>query len=185
MKMKDYILSDAYILYDNNGFFISLYRYLFSLNYRITCQYRFLRYCYINKVKIGGMVRILQMLYNLKCAKYGCCLDYKTDIGFGVRFPHNFPLVIHYGAKIGRNCIIHPGTQIGSSRTKDGVPTIGNDCFLGNGCHIIGNCRVGDNCFIAPGAFVCKDIPDGSVVGFGVNNIISTKGRECVELYLR
>lgn len=114
----------------------------------------------------------------------GCTLDPRTQIGPGVRFPHAFPVVINPAAVIGRNCIIYPNVQIGSSRNKAGAPIIGDNVFLGDGCHIIGGCRIGDWCFISPGAFVCKDIPEGSVVGFGINNILSNKGREIVSKYL-
>lgn len=107
----------------------------------------------------------------------------QTQIGAGVEFPHNFPVVVHYAAIIGENCIIHPNVQIGTTRGKEGVPVIGNNCFLGNGCHIIGNPKIGDWVFVSPGAFICKDIPSGSVVGFGVNNILSSKGKETILMF--
>ena len=114
----------------------------------------------------------------------GCNCEPETEIAPGLCFPHGFPVVIHSHAKLGRHCIVHPGVQVGTSRTKGGAPVSGDYCFLGNGCHIIGNCKIGDWCFISPGAFVCKDIPEGSVVGFGLNNIISNKGKETVSMYL-
>ncbi len=110
----------------------------------------------------------------------GITLPYNTSIGPGVLFPHCFPIVIHYEAIIGKHCIIHPNVQIGTTRGKEGVPIIGDNCFLGNGCHIIGEPHIGDWVFISPGAFVSKDVPSGSVVGFGVNNIISNKGKELI-----
>ena len=130
------------------------------------------------------LVKWLAIFYNKRTAKLNCYLDPETQIKSGLIFPHGFPLVINPKAVIGYNCIIYPGVQIGSTRTKSGAPVIGNNCFLGDGCHIIGNCVIGDWCFISPGAFICKDIPAGSVVGFGFNNIISDKGEEIVKLYL-
>ena len=131
-----------------------------------------------------------RLLYNILIVKYrysmeklGCMLDPQTSIGPGL-YLLQFPFTKHTNAVIGERCVLHKGVHIGSSRTKKGAPIIGNYCFLGNGCHIIGNCKIGDWCFISPGAFICKDIPSGSVVGFGVNNIISQKGKETVKLYL-
>ncbi len=132
----------------------------------------------------GILYRMLKCVYMKRTSKYGCYLKPETRIGKGLIFPHNFPLVINEETIIGENCIIHPNVHIGTSRTKIGAPVIGNNCFLGNGCHIIGNCKIGDWCFISPGAFICKDIPSESVVGYGLNNVISTKGKEIVRKYM-
>lgn len=150
--------------------------------FRITVQYRFIQYLQ-NSHRFKLLTKWLLLRYRKRTAKLNCCLEPETKIGQGVVFPHGFPLVINPSAVIGRNCSIHPNVLVGSSRTKEGYPVIGDNCFLGNGCKIIGNCRIGDWCFISPGAFVSKDIPSGSVVGFGLNNIISDKGKEVVSLY--
>lgn len=124
------------------------------------------------------------MIYRSRNAKYGVYLPAELKVGAGVHFAHGFPVVINDASVIGENCIIHPNVQIGTTRGKPGAPVIGNNCFLGNGCHIIGNPKIGDWVFISPGAFVCKDIPSGSVVGFGVNNILSDKGEEIIKSFM-
>lgn len=94
-------------------------------------------------------------------------------------------MVINPAANIGNNCIIqHPCVLIGRDRGKDGAPQIGDNCFIGNGSKIIGNPKVGDWCFIAPGAIITKNIPSGSVVGSGLNNILNNNGKQHVKLYL-
>ena len=118
------------------------------------------------------------------CNKYNCYLPYSTDIGSGVSFPHNFPLVVNPAASIGRNCIIHPSVLIGTDRGKKGAPVIGDNVFLGDGCKIIGNCKIGNWVFVSPNAVITKDIPNGAVVGAGINRIISDCGREHVLMYL-
>lgn len=181
----DYIMQDAYVLYDNNSLLVSLKRYCFGISYRVTIQMRILQYLSSRNSKITKMLmKIIAKIYNIRNEKLGIYLPYETQIGPGIYFPHNFPVVVHYASKIGKNCIIHPNVQIGSTRGKEGVPIIGDNCFLGNGCHIIGNPKIGDWVFISPGAFVCKDVPDGSVVGYGLNNIISNKGKQEVSRYL-
>ena len=179
----DYIFQDAKGIYKSSTPLACFLRCIYLFPFRITVKFRFVQYL-MAKGKCKLFVKWFRYRYSVKTAKLNCYLEPGTQIGPGLIFPHGFPLVIHSHAKIGKHCIIHPGVQIGTTRTKDGAPVIGDNCFLGNGCHIIGNCKIGDYCFISPGAFVCKDIPSGSVVGFGLNNIISNKGKETVEHYL-
>ena len=158
-------------------------RYFLLVPFKVTVQYRFIQYLQ-RKNRFSLLMKFFLLRYRIKTAKLNCCLEPETLVGQGVIFPHGFPLVINTRAVIGRDCIIHPNVLIGSTRTKEGFPVIGDNCFLGNGCKIIGNCTIGNWVFIAPGAFVNKDIPSGAVVGYGMNNIISDKGRETIELYL-
>lgn len=182
-KLFDWIFQDVIGVYENCSKLACFARCFTLLPFRITIQFRFIQWME-KHCKCRWLVKLLAMCYSKRTAKLNCSLAPETQIKAGLIFPHGFPLVINPKAVIGYNCIIYPGVQIGSSRTKSGAPVIGNNCFLGHGCHIIGNCKIGDWCFISPGAFVCKDIPAGSVVGFGLNNIISNNGEEVVRLYL-
>lgn len=181
--LVNYLFQDAKGVYKKSSFFSCILRCYYLLPFRRIVKYRFIQYLQ-RRSRIRFITKWLEVRYRIKTSKLGLYLEPSTRIGAGVRFPHGFPVVIHSEAIIGQNCIIHPNVQIGTSRTKEGAPMIGNYCFLGNGCHIIGNCKIGDWCFISPGAFVCKDIPSGSVVGYGLNNIISDKGKEVVSVYL-
>lgn len=49
-------------------------------------------------------------------------------------------------------------------KSKIGVISIGNDCFIGWGSIILPGVTIGDNCIIGAGAVVAKDIPDNSIV---------------------
>lgn len=177
-----YIMQDAYRIYEKNGMVISLVRYWSNISYRVRLQMRLIQYLRAN----GGEIfaNIINVFYNRRNSRLGIYLPANLKVGPGLFFPHNFPVVINDAAMIGENCVIHSNAQIGSNRGKSGAPVIGNNCFLGNGCHIIGNPHIGDWCFISPGAFITKNVPSGSVVGFGLNNIISDKGEETVRLYL-
>lgn len=179
----DYIFQDALFHNKHISRLTCIKRYFFSFTFHVTVKFRLIQYLKLHR-KNRIIIKILEFTYGRKNVRHGIYLPAETFIGAGVRFPHAYPLVIHPAAVIGENCIIHPNVQIGTSRTKEGAPYIGDNCFLGNGCHIIGNCKIGDWCFISPGAFVCKDIPEGSVVGYGINNIISHKGKETISYYL-
>ena len=179
----NYIFQDAKGVYDKDSHVSCFLRCVYLIPFRTIVKFRFIQY--LMKSNWGRLfAKWFNYRYSVMTAKMGCEMDPQTKIGQGIRFPHAFPVVINSAAVIGKNCIIYPNVQIGSSRTKPGAPVIGDNCFLGNGCHIIGNCKIGDWCFISPGAFVCKDIPEGSVIGYGLNNIISDKGKETVSLYL-
>lgn len=135
---------------------------------------------------MGGKKYLLilsQMSLEHTCGKYGMSISNDLKAGEGLSFPHNGPFVINGAARIGRNCTIHPEVLIGGDRGK-GVPVIGDNVFIGNGAKIIGNVKIGDWCFIAPAAIVTKDVPEGSLVGSGVNVILNTEGRKHVEMYL-
>ena len=122
--------------------------------------------------------------YKKLCAKYNCELPLTATIGKGIFSPHNFPVVINGNTQIGENVIMHPNVLIGGSRNKGGRPIIGSNVFWGNGCKIVGNCKIGNWVFVSPGAMITKDIPDGVVVGYGLNKVLNHKGKEMVRLYL-
>lgn len=100
----------------------------------------------------------------------------ETSIGDGIVFAHGGPVVINANSKIGQNCIIHPCVLIGGNRLKKGYPIIGDNVFIGHGTKIIGNPKIGNYVFISPGAIITRDIPDDSIIGSGVNNILKNEG---------
>ena len=156
-------------------------RYFRLPAYKIVIQYRL---CQWSKARRGGVIHTLVQLWlEHTCGKYGVTITERLEAGAGLSFPHNGPFVINGSSKIGQNCTIHPQVLIGGDRTK-GAPVIGDNVFIGNGAKIIGNCKIGDWCFIAPGAIVTKDVPDESLVGAGLNNILNNNGRMHVEMYL-
>lgn len=183
MGFIQYLFQDAVGVYKKASPIACLLRCIYLPTFRRIVKFRCVQYLKLRN-RLPLLTRWLLFRYNIKNAKYGIYLPYSSQIGPGFRFVHAGPLLIHDTAILGKNCIVHPCAQIGTTRTKEGGPIIGDNCFIGNGCHIIGNCKIGNWCFISPGAFVCKDIPEGSVVGFGLNNIISNKGKEIVSMYL-
>lgn len=94
---------------------------------------------------------------------------YKNNFGPGVCFCHYGTLVVNKDARIGNNCRIHVGVNIGGY--NGGVPIIGNNVYIGPGAKIFGGVRIGNNVRIGANAVVCKNIPDGATV-VGANKII-------------
>ena len=145
------------------------------------------RLCQYLKGKRGIVANIFKKYafhrYSSLAESFNVYMPVDTSIGKYVCFAHYFPVVINPSAIIGENCIIHPCVLIARDRGKDGAPVIGDNCFVGHGAKIIGNPTIGEWSFICPGAIVTKDMPNGSLIGSGVNNLLSQNGKEHVLLY--
>lgn len=96
-----------------------------------------------------------------------------TEIGGGLRLPHNMGIVISGSAVIGNNCEILHQVTIGVDETGR-APRIGNNVFIGAGAKIIGDVKVGDNVKIGANAVVTKNVPD-NVTAVGANKFITKK----------
>lgn len=95
---------------------------------------------------------------------YHCDIASTAEIT-GVFFCHSgFGVVINSKAKIGKGTVIQHRVTIGE--IGDGVPVIGENCYIGAGAIIIGGITIGDNVKIGAGAVVIHDVLDGvTVVG--------------------
>ena len=99
----------------------------------------------------------------------------------GLSIAHYGNIVVNPNAKIGKNCRIHSGVNIGSSATDDGVPTIGNNVYLGPGAKLFGEIVIGDNTVIGANAVVNKSFPLGGYTIAGVPaKIISSNSSESI-----
>lgn len=86
--------------------------------------------------------------------------------GPGLALMHYGNIIISDHAKIGCNCKIHVGVNIGTSAGKQGYPQIGNNVYIGPGAKIIGGVRIADNSVIGANACVVKNCePSGNTWG--------------------
>lgn len=126
----------------------------------------------------GGVIHtILLIISNYRLKR----LSYKTGfqippntIGKGLTIFHYGFIIVNGKTKIGNNCILYPGVEIGHKKRGERAPQIGNNCFIGAGVKIFGAIRIGDNVTIAANAVVVKDIPDNCIVG-GVPAVVIKK----------
>ena len=84
------------------------------------------------------------------------------SFGPGLSIAHWGTITVAYKARVGRNCRIHQGVTIGSS--KDQVPTIGDDCFIGANASIIGGVTLGNNVKVGANAMVNRSFGDNAVL---------------------
>ena len=82
-------------------------------------------------------------------------------------------------AKIGKNCRIHVGVNIGSAADSDETPVIGDNVYIGPGAKIFGGIVIGNNTVIGANAVVNKSFPEGGVTIGGIPaKIISAKSSD-------
>lgn len=123
------------------------------------------------KIFEPSVPRFLKMYYKLYIRRIN--LKYNADINFCSDQGNNFKgrpilghglngIVIAGGAKIGKNCEISHQVTIG--RSKNGVPTIGNNVYIGPGAKIFGNIKVGNNVRIGANCVVFENVPDNATV---------------------
>ncbi len=86
--------------------------------------------------------------------------------GPGLRIAHRGTIVVHSKCRIGSNCTLNAGINIG---TKAGfvekVPIIGNNVYIGPGAKIYGEITIADGCAIGANAVVNKSfLEPGSII---------------------
>ena len=95
----------------------------------------------------------------------------------GLSLGHIGPIIINDYAKIGKNCRIHVGVNIGATpNNPNDAPIIGDNVYIGPGAKIYGKIRIGNNVAIGANSVVNKDIPDNVTVAGVPAKIVSYKG---------
>lgn len=107
----------------------------------------------------------LKMKYRRLSVKLGFSIPINC-FDSGVSIAHYGMIVINPKCKIGKNCRIHSGTNIGG--TNEDVPIIGDNCYIGPGAKLFGPIKLGDGTKIGANAVVNKSFIDGNCTLVGV-----------------
>ncbi len=86
----------------------------------------------------------------------------------GLSIAHYGTIVVNPNAKVGKNCRIHEGVNIGATNGSNKAPQIGNNVFIGTGAKIIGDITIADDVAIGANAVVVKSITEKGVTYGGV-----------------
>lgn len=89
-------------------------------------------------------------------------------------------MVINGAARIGENCRIHVGVNIGTAAGTNGqAPVIGNNVYIGPGAKLFGPIKIGNGVAIGANAVVNKSFEEDNVTLAGVPaKIINHTGSE-------
>ena len=93
----------------------------------------------------------------------------------GLSIAHYGTIIVNPSVKVGKNCRIHAGVNIGAS--VDGKsPMIGDNVYIGPGAKIFGGIILGNNIAVGANAVVNKSFPLGNCTIGGIPaHIISEK----------
>lgn len=98
--------------------------------------------------------------------------------GAGLSIAHRGPIIVNPHAKIGENCRIHSGVNIGTAAgTQSAAPTLGKNCYIGPGAKLFGPITVADGVVIAAQSVVHRSCAEQDVTLGGVPaKIIARRG---------
>lgn len=114
----------------------------------------------------GGVVaRALAAAMRFSASRQGARLGFTVPVnvtGAGLCLAHVGTVVISRQAKIGEDCRIHAGTNIGEGR--GGAPTLGDGCYVGPGAVLVGGIQLGAGCIVGANAVVTSSFGPRSVL---------------------
>ena len=109
--------------------------------------------------------------YKLLLHKYSIKLGFSIPLntfGPGLSIAHYGTIVVNSAAKVGKNCRLQEGVNIGATNGSTLAPKIGDNVFIGTGAKIIGDISIADDVAIGANAVVVKSILEPGVTYAGV-----------------
>lgn len=134
------------------------------------------------------MLHIQSIRFERYSQKLGCELPAGV-FGPGLCINHAGGVVITGNAKVGSNCRINAGVNIGEfgkfndESSSVNAPVIGNNVYIGPGAKIFGAITIGDNVAIGANAVVNKNVPSGATVVGIPGKVLENKGSFGLLLY--
>lgn len=125
---------------------------------------------YIN-CKSGVFATIVRKYYKFRFHNLSVKLGFSIPpnvFAEGLAIPHYGTIVVHANAKIGRNCRLQEGVNIGATSGSHEAAVIGDNCFFGSGAKIIGAVIIASDVAVGAGAVVTKDITEPGTTWAGI-----------------
>lgn len=146
-----------------------------------------LRKCeYYNNCRHGWLNKLWEGILRYRRSKIGAMCGFSITINCvekGLCLSHIGPIIINPYARIGMNCRLHVGVNIGAdARIAENAPIIGNNVYIGPGAKIFGKISIANNIAIGANAVVNKSfleenisiggIPAKKISGIGTKGIL-------------
>lgn len=127
---------------------------------------------YYKNVKKNGFVNKLIYLYlKLKYKKLSVKLGFtipENVFGPGLAIVHYGTIIVNQNVKVGANCRIHVGTNIGASGGTNKAPQIGDNVYIAPGAKIFGDIKIPSNCAIGANSVVTKSFKEEGMMLAGI-----------------
>lgn len=158
-----------YLEQDAKALLLEDVRFIKKLKDPIYRYERLLRKCeyYRNTSKVNPYLNPLYLYNKIKFRKLGFRLGFsisENSFGPGLSIAHYGSIIVNSNVKVGKNCRIHSGVNIGADKNANDVPSIGNNVYIGPGAKIFGNIEIGDNTKIGANAVVNKSFEGGGTL---------------------
>ncbi|MZU91199.1 serine O-acetyltransferase [Lactobacillus plantarum] len=92
----------------------------------------------------------------------------KNSFGPGLYITHIGGIVINGNSRIGENCTINAGVNIGNSGKVENVPILGDNIWIGPGAKIFGRVMLANGIAIGANAVVNKTFSEENITIAGV-----------------
>lgn len=127
---------------------------------------------YYKNVKNNGFVnRLTYIFLRLKYKKLSIKLGFSIPenvFGPGLAIIHYGTIVVNENAKVGANCRIHVGTNIGASGGSNKAPQIGDNVYIAPGAKIFGDIKIPNNSAIGANSVVTKSFEEEGMMIAGI-----------------
>ena len=122
---------------------------------------------YYQNCKKGTLNKIyylyLQYLFRRKSISLGVIIP-ENVFGPGLAIAHYGTIIVNHNARVGKNCRIQAGVNIGASGGDDKAPLIGDNVYIGPGAIIFGDIRIGNNVAIGANSTVNKTFDENNIL---------------------
>lgn len=121
---------------------------------------------YYSNIKRTLYSTIMKKMYGFLHVKKGFKLGFDIPInvfGSGLRINHFGLIIVNPNARVGINCDIHQGVNIGQNLKYGDVPVLGDNIWIGPGAKIFGKISIANNIAIGANSVVNKSFDEENI----------------------
>ena len=96
--------------------------------------------------------------------------------GAGLSIPHYGTIIVNKATRVGKNCRLHAGVNIGASAGKKEAPKLGDNIYIGPGAILFGDIEIANNITIGANATINKSCMEEDCVLAGTPAQIIKRG---------
>lgn len=127
---------------------------------------------YVNSQRKGSSLwvfryYITRLRLDLLTVKTGFQI-FPNTCGPGLSLAHEGSVVVHGNARLGENCRMHVGVNIGATGGSTKAPHIGNNVYIAPGAKIFGEITIADGVVIGANAVVNKSVYESNITVGGI-----------------